>query len=280
MPRQPSRRNPSSATSPGRQPPPGSAGSWWTRARSSAPFPCSRPPCRWPSPSVTSRCWRRSWRTCRAATCAWDDRQGDRGGGSGIADRRAAQPRAIVAEAFVNKGSASTSPGADASQSRSNRRRSRWPWPDRTEFRDARPQQLRFLRLRGRPGSRHAPPPRGERAGTTGRRSRDVQLDARDGRHRALYSQGRDWDTHDALDARGVRAGHAPARSVADGILLSPQRDRSRRTPRRPGREITELVGDCTEPDDLFSLYMARGNVALVTGRPRAAYREAMRRFT
>jgi class 3 adenylate cyclase/tetratricopeptide (TPR) repeat protein len=92
-----------------------------------------------------------------------------------------------------------------------------------------------------------------------------------------LYSEGRDWDAHIAL-----------MREALDDAPLSHDRLRVRillgllETARGDNldeiiTDVTELVGDSTEPDDLFGLSMARGQVALVSGDPDAAYRHAMK---
>ena len=92
-----------------------------------------------------------------------------------------------------------------------------------------------------------------------------------------LYLEGRDWDAHavitgDALEAATLRYDRLRLRilhglhETARGLNLDDLRS-----------EVTELVADSTEPDDLFALQMAIGDTALVAGDLDAAYRSAVR---
>jgi hypothetical protein len=91
-----------------------------------------------------------------------------------------------------------------------------------------------------------------------------------------LYAEGRDWDTHAALMREALEGATLVHDKVRLLILLGlHETARGERTDERVA-EITELLGDSTEPEDLFSLQMARGSTALVTGDTDTAYREAM----
>ena len=91
-----------------------------------------------------------------------------------------------------------------------------------------------------------------------------------------LYSEGRDWDAHMAQMREALEDATLPHDRLRLRILLSLFETARGEHVDELVAEITDLVGDSTEPDDLFSLYMARGNVALVTGSPDDAYRNAL----
>ena len=91
-----------------------------------------------------------------------------------------------------------------------------------------------------------------------------------------LYLEGRDWDAHAAITAEALETAtmrHDRLRlrilhglhETARGLNLDDLRS-----------EVTELVGDSTEPDDLFAVQMTIGDTALVAGDLEAAYRSAV----
>ncbi|HYI66569.1 MAG TPA: adenylate/guanylate cyclase domain-containing protein, partial [Candidatus Limnocylindrales bacterium] len=92
-----------------------------------------------------------------------------------------------------------------------------------------------------------------------------------------LYPEGRDWDTHaavtqEALDAATLRADRIRLR-VLHGLHETARGERLDEL----RVEITELVGDSTDPDDLFSLYMVTANTALMAGDGETAYANALK---
>ena len=91
-----------------------------------------------------------------------------------------------------------------------------------------------------------------------------------------LYTEGRDWDTHEALMREALENATLSHDRLRLRILLSLTETARGENLEGILAEITELVGESTEPDDLFTLYMARGNAALVTGDHEAAYRNAL----
>jgi class 3 adenylate cyclase/predicted ATPase len=94
-----------------------------------------------------------------------------------------------------------------------------------------------------------------------------------------LYGEGHDWDTHAALlreALEGATMVHDRLRlRIFLALLETPRGERTAELV----SELTELVGDSTEPDDLFSLYMATGDAALVSGDTETAYSNAMLAF-
>lgn len=91
-----------------------------------------------------------------------------------------------------------------------------------------------------------------------------------------LFSEGRGWDAHMAQMREALEDATLPHDRLRLRILLSLIETARGEHLGELVADITRLVGDSTEPDDLFGLYMARGNVALVTGNPEDAYRNAL----
>jgi tetratricopeptide (TPR) repeat protein len=91
-----------------------------------------------------------------------------------------------------------------------------------------------------------------------------------------LYGEGHDWDAHAAVmreALEGATLAHDRLRlRILLALLETPRGERTSELV----AELTELVGDSTEPDDLFALYMARGDAALVSGDTDTAYSDAM----
>jgi len=91
-----------------------------------------------------------------------------------------------------------------------------------------------------------------------------------------LHDDGHDWEPHtavmrEALETATIRSDRIRIRGLI--ALLE--------TPRglhldEGAAEITEMVGDSTDPDDLFTLHMARAGAALVTGDTQAAFDHAL----
>ena len=92
-----------------------------------------------------------------------------------------------------------------------------------------------------------------------------------------LYAEGRDWDAHaavtqEALDGATLRADRVRLRTLhalhetARGERLDELRS-----------EVVSLVGDSTDPEDLFALYMATSSTALVAGDLETSYANAVK---
>ncbi|MGH2418313.1 MAG: AAA family ATPase [Candidatus Limnocylindria bacterium] len=92
-----------------------------------------------------------------------------------------------------------------------------------------------------------------------------------------LYSEGRGWDAHVAQMREALEDARLPHDRLRLRVLLGLLESARGERLEDLMSEISDLVGDSTEPDDLFSLYMARGNTSLVSGDPDAAYRDAMK---
>jgi class 3 adenylate cyclase/tetratricopeptide (TPR) repeat protein len=91
-----------------------------------------------------------------------------------------------------------------------------------------------------------------------------------------LYGEGHDWDAHATLMREALEGATLVHDRLRLRILLALlETPRGERTSELVA-ELIELVGDSTEPDDLFSLYMARGDAALVSGDTETAYSNAM----
>ena len=91
------------------------------------------------------------------------------------------------------------------------------------------------------------------------------------------YFEGRDWDAHAALMREALDEATLPHDRLRLRILHA-----LHETARGEGTdelvaEISELVGDSTEPDDLFTLHLARASTALVSGDNETAFSEAMK---
>ena len=91
-----------------------------------------------------------------------------------------------------------------------------------------------------------------------------------------LHSEGRDWDAHDVLMRDALEDATLSHDRLRLRILLSLNETARGERLEELVAEITELVGDSREPDDLFSLSMARATTALISGDPDAAYGHAI----
>jgi class 3 adenylate cyclase/predicted ATPase len=90
-----------------------------------------------------------------------------------------------------------------------------------------------------------------------------------------LYQEGREWDsyaavTQEALDAATLRADRIRLR-VLHGLHETARGERLDEL----RSELAALVGDSTDPDDLFALYMVTGTTALMVGDLETAYANA-----
>ena len=88
----------------------------------------------------------------------------------------------------------------------------------------------------------------------------------------ALYEEGRDWDAHeivmrDAFESATLRGDRA--RLLTLGTLYATARGED--LDERPKR-VREVIGDTTDPDELFQIVMSDGGSALLTGQMDAAY--------
>ncbi|MEO5986502.1 MAG: hypothetical protein ABIW50_01900, partial [Candidatus Limnocylindria bacterium] len=91
-----------------------------------------------------------------------------------------------------------------------------------------------------------------------------------------LYGEGRDWDVHAALMREALESATLSHDRLRLRTFLSLAEMARGERPDELVAEITQLVGDSEEPDDLFSLYMVKGTTALLAGDPEAAFRDAM----
>jgi hypothetical protein len=91
-----------------------------------------------------------------------------------------------------------------------------------------------------------------------------------------LYLEGRDWDEHAALVREALEQATLTHDRARLRVLLSLYETARGENTDQLLADVAELVGDSTEPDDLFSLYMARASVALVNGDTETAFRNAM----
>jgi hypothetical protein len=91
-----------------------------------------------------------------------------------------------------------------------------------------------------------------------------------------LYAEGRDWDENAALLRESLEQATLMHDRTRLRILVSLHETARGENTEQLLADLAEFVGDSTEPDDLFSLYMARGSVALVNGDTESAFRNAM----
>jgi tetratricopeptide (TPR) repeat protein len=92
-----------------------------------------------------------------------------------------------------------------------------------------------------------------------------------------LISEGRGWDAHipvmeEALETATLRFDRQRLR-----VLLGLFQISRGETMKELVEDIAEMVGDSTDPEDLFALYMMQGETALVSGDFEAAYGAAMK---
>ena len=92
----------------------------------------------------------------------------------------------------------------------------------------------------------------------------------------ALYEEGRDWDAHEALmreafDSATLRGDRA--RLLTLGTLYATARGED--LEERPKR-IREVIGETTDPDELFVIVMSESASALLKGQVEAAYPMAL----
>jgi hypothetical protein len=91
-----------------------------------------------------------------------------------------------------------------------------------------------------------------------------------------LYFEGRDWDENGALVREALEQATLMHDRTRLRIMLSFHEIARGENTEQILADLAEFVGDSTEPDDLFSLYMARAGVALVNGDTESAFRNAM----
>jgi class 3 adenylate cyclase/tetratricopeptide (TPR) repeat protein len=91
-----------------------------------------------------------------------------------------------------------------------------------------------------------------------------------------LYSEGHDWDENAALLRESLEQATLMHDRTRLRILLSLHETARGENTEQLLVDLAEFVGDSTEPDDLFALYLARGTVALVNGDTESAFRNAM----
>jgi len=92
----------------------------------------------------------------------------------------------------------------------------------------------------------------------------------------SLYGEGRDWDAHavvmaEALEAATLRTDRLRLTTLASLVEFA----RGERLDENL-RQVTELVGDSTDPDDLFAFHLVASNHALISGDLDTAYRRAI----
>jgi hypothetical protein len=92
-----------------------------------------------------------------------------------------------------------------------------------------------------------------------------------------LMLEGRDWDRHaallsEALETATIRYDRVRLRILL-GLLEMPRGERLEELV----ADLTEIVGDSTEPDLLLALYMGKGEVSLLSGDPDTAWAFAMK---
>jgi hypothetical protein len=87
-----------------------------------------------------------------------------------------------------------------------------------------------------------------------------------------LFQEGRDWDSHAAVTQELLDT--ATLRADRIRLLILHGLHQAARGENLDGlrSEVTALVGDSTDPDDLFSLHMVTGNTALMAGDTETAY--------
>ena len=87
-----------------------------------------------------------------------------------------------------------------------------------------------------------------------------------------VYQEGRDWDAHaavtqEALESATLRADRIRLLAL-HGLHETARGERLEEL----RSEVETLVGDSTDPDDLFTLHMATANAALMSGDLETAY--------
>ena len=92
----------------------------------------------------------------------------------------------------------------------------------------------------------------------------------------ALHEEGRDWDVHEVLMQEAFESANLRgdrARLLILGTLFATSRGED--LDQRPKR-IREVIGETTDPDELFMIVMTEGHSALLTGHLDAAYPKAL----
>ncbi len=232
---------------------------------------CSRQRSRRPRRSAMSRPGGDACASCASPHAVRATRCGRRDGGSLPGDRRTAQPRAVVAEAFINKSAASTS-SAGAARAPSS------PAPPSSSPRSSASGRSRCAcgtTSPRRSSTTSRPKPRGCLLRPSSSRSRSVTARMffwlAGTLAGALYEEGRDWDAHEVLmreafesaTLRGDRA-----RLLTLGTLYATARGED--LDERPQR-IRDVVGETTDPDELFMIVMvprASARSSWANGRP------------